>query len=313
MNRVIATLVAAVTLIGAAVGYIALTGKQSRPASGHVEAPQRMLFLTNGQLSWADRADPGGAREITEEKCDRVGMGGETVACPRPVDALVGTKLVIFDKSLVQGREIKLTGFPNRLRVSADGRMVAWTLFVDGHSYATTGFSTLAGILDTRTGTTVTSLEDFRILKDGRPYTAVDVNFWGITFAADDNRFYATMSTGGQRYLVEGDFAGRTVRTMAVIVECPSLSQDGRRLAYKQAVEGDPKRGWRLTVMDLTSGVTTPTAETRSVDDQALWLDAATIAYTLQRSDGINDIWSVPADGSGTPTRVVSEAGSPAL
>jgi Tol biopolymer transport system component len=220
---------------------------------------------------------------------------------------------VVFDRELRPGREIELTGFPNRLRVSASGRMVAWTLFVDGHSYATTGFSTLAGILDTRTGTTVASLEEFRILRDGRPVTAVDANFWGVTFAADDNRFYATMSTGGRRYLVEGDFAGRTVRTMAVNVECPSLSPDGRRLAYKHAVEGDPKRGWRLTVMDLTTGALTPTAETRSVDDQALWLDDATIAYALQRSDGVNDIWAVAADGTGPPRRLATDAASPAL
>ena len=32
----------------------------------------------------------------------------------------------------------------------------------------------------------------------GGRYRAVDVNFWGVTFTADDNRFYATMSTGGQ-------------------------------------------------------------------------------------------------------------------
>ena len=29
-----------------------------------------------------------------------------------------------------------------------------------------------------------------------QPYRSADVNFWGVTFAADDNRFYATMSTG---------------------------------------------------------------------------------------------------------------------
>jgi hypothetical protein len=54
---------------------------------------------------------------------------------------------------------VPLTGFPKRLRVSAGGRMIAWTLFIDGHSYTTTGFSTKAGVLDTRTGKVVNSLE----------------------------------------------------------------------------------------------------------------------------------------------------------
>ena len=36
------------------------------------------------------------------------------------------------------------------------------------------------------------------------PVTAVDVNFWGVTFARDSDRFYATMATGGKTYLIEG-------------------------------------------------------------------------------------------------------------
>ena len=48
MKRILTALAAAVVLAGSAVGYIALTGEETRPASGHVEAPQRLLFLTNG-------------------------------------------------------------------------------------------------------------------------------------------------------------------------------------------------------------------------------------------------------------------------
>jgi hypothetical protein len=79
-------------------------------------------------------------------------------------------------------------------------------------------------------------------------------------------------------------------------------------LAYKQAVEGDPKRGWRLTVMDLTSGVTTPTAETRSVDDQALWLDDDNLLY---RSG--EQVWTVRADGTGAAREYLAAADSPAV
>lgn len=221
--------------------------------------------------------------------------------------------MLVLDKDLKQQRELPLTGFPNRLRVSASGRMIAWTLFVDGHSYAVGGFSTGTGILDTRTGTLVTSLEDFAATVDGRAHRAVDVNFWGVTFTGDDNRFYATMSTGGQRYLVEGDFAAGTARTLAGNVECPSLSPDGTRIAFKAAVNGDPRQGWRVSVLDLATMAVTPTAETRSVDDQPLWMDYRTIAYGIQGNDGVNDIWAVDAAGSGPPRLLVREANSPAV
>ncbi|MEV6205805.1 hypothetical protein [Kitasatospora sp. NPDC051914] len=145
------------------------------------------------------------------------------------------------------------------------------------------------------------TLEDFAITRDGRPYRAADVNYWGVTFTADDNRFYATLATGGRRHLVEGDLAAPTVRTVADNVECPSLSPDGRRIAFEQAVDGDPVKGWRPAVMDLASGAVRVLPEQRSVDDQPAWLDDATVAYALQRPDGVNDVWSVPADGPAAP------------
>lgn len=314
-TRILAAVAAFAVLAAIAAGYVLGAPTAARPVAGaaSVAPGQRLVFLTNGQLSFADPADPGGVRQVTGERCDRAGAGPGVIACLRPVDALVGTRLVVFDRTLAVRREVALTGFPNRLRVSASGRMVAWTLFVDGHSYAMTGFSTVAGILDTRTGTVVTTLEDFAITRDGRPYQAVDVNFWGITFTSDDNRFFATMSTGGRRHLVEGDVAARSVRTVATGVECPALSPDGARIAYKAAVDGDPRRGWRLAVRELASGAVTTLAETRSVDDQPQWLDATTVAYTFQRDDGVNEVWTVPADGSGAPRMLIGDAGSLAV
>lgn len=44
-------------------------------------------------------------------------------------------------------------------------------------------------------------------------------------------------------HLVEGDLAARTVRTVVENVECPSLSPEGARIAFKQAVDGDRRRG----------------------------------------------------------------------
>jgi WD40-like Beta Propeller Repeat len=228
-------------------------------------------------------------------------------------DGVLGTvELLILDQDLKQRQSIGVDGLPNRVRVSASGRMVAWTLFVDSDNYATLAFSTVTGIYDTRTGEKLYTIEKFSVTKDGRPYRTADMNFWGVTFTADDNKFYATMHAEGQRYLVEGDFAAKAVRTLREWVECPSLSPDGTRIAFKEAVNGNPTKGWRLSVLDLATMRVTPTAETRSVDDQAAWLDNSTLGYALRHDDGTPDLWTVRADGSGTPTLLLADASSPA-
>ncbi|WP_214105511.1 TolB family protein [Acrocarpospora catenulata] len=312
-RRLLLTIGAAVLLAVVAVGYAVLAPDHRTPASAApVQDGPTLQVLSNGLLSTVARADPGGPREVTGVRCDRAYRAGGTVACLTPVGALTATGLVVMDERLAARRTVPLTGFPNRLRVSASGRMVAWTLFIDGHSYAAAGFSTRTGILDTRTGRLVHSLEEFAITLDGRAYRNADVNFWGVTFAADDNRFYATLSTGGRRHLVAGDFRAGKVWTLRAGVECPSLSPDGTRIAYKAAVNGDPGQGWRLAVLDLAAGTTVPLAGTASVDDQPDWLDDRTVVYTVQTGDGTNNVWSVPADGTGGPRLLVPGASSPA-
>ena len=327
--RLVIAVVGSALLIAAAIDYTRIAAQRRPVASANDEdlgTGPKIQVLTNGILSMVSRDHPGGPRTITSQACDRAYAAAGTVVCLRPVDAFTGTRLVVLDAQLHEQRSIPLTGFPNRARVSPSGRMVAWTLFIDGHSYAGGSFSTSTGILDTRTGTVISSLEEFAVLKDGRRYRAADLNFWGVTFA-DDNRFYASMSTGGHRYLVEGDIAARQVRTLAQDVECPSLSPDGTRIAFKHTIRGanqatgaqnghgghdGPGITWRLSILTLATQNVTHLAETRSVDDQATWLDDNTVAYSLQRPDGTNDVWAVPADGTGVPRLLIPEANSPA-
>ncbi|MFC6079687.1 TolB family protein [Sphaerisporangium aureirubrum] len=243
--------------------------------------------------------------------CKRFYAAKGTALCLRVTTGLVTrSEAVVLDDHLREKRAVPLSGVPSRARVSASGRMAAWTFFVTGDSYLATGFSTRAGILDTRTGKLVKSLEDFTLEMDGRTHRAPDVNYWGVTFAADDNRFYATVSTGGRTYLIEGDFAARRMRTLRENAECPSLSPDGERLVYKKRT-GDAADPWRLYTLDLRTGQEKALAETANVDDQAAWLDDRTVMYSRLRGDS-SDVWTVPADGSGRPALLLRDAYSPA-
>jgi hypothetical protein len=299
-------------------GYVGGTAKPNGPDINAARTFNlRLWVLSNGILSNVSLSAPEKPRTITSQECERVYAAAGTVACLRPVDVFVATRLVIFDSGLRERRSISLNGFPNLTRVSPSGRMVAWTLFVDkshhrGTRAAPPNLFPHTGIFDTRTGQTAESLNDFAATVDGRPYQATDITYSSVTFI-DDNRFYASMSTGDHHYLVEGDFAAKTVRTLTDNIECPSLSPDGTRIAFLAAVGGDPEQGWRLSVLDVATKQITPLAETRSVDDQATWLDDNTIAYGIQRSDGINDVWAVPADGTGKPWLLVPEANSPSV
>ncbi|UWZ59598.1 PD40 domain-containing protein [Dactylosporangium aurantiacum] len=311
---------AAVLLAGAAAGYTTLAADRAEPAPAAAGAGAgtltlspgpRLLTVTDRHLASVSAADPAGPRVVSTVECVRAYAAAGTGICLRPQTAWA-YEVVVLDADLRPRQAVAVPGLPNRARVSPSGHLVAWTVFVGGDSYTSSGFSTRTGIIDTRSGAVVQTLEDFTVVRDGRAYRNADVNFWGVTFAADDNRFYATMSTTGRRFLVRGDLAARTVETVTDNVECPSLSPDGTRIAFKRAVDADPTKGWRLSVLDLASLRVTATAEQASVDDQAAWLDGSTLAYTLRRDDGRPDVWAVPADGTGAPRLLVPDAESPA-
>jgi hypothetical protein len=238
--------------------------------------------------------------------CERVYLAAGRGICMGVAPSGVEYEMTSFDSDLRPLETSALTGLPSRARVAADGRYGSMTVFVAGDSYLgnSSAFSTRAYILDMGSGETIGQLESFEVSKDGSRFDAPDFNFWGVTFAADPDRFYATLGTGGHHYLVEGSVGDRTVKVLRDGVECPSLSPDGSQIAFKSRI-GESTR-WRLRVLGLDDLQDHAVAESRSIDDQAEWLDGETLAY----SDGL-DVYTVPADGSGEAELLVRDATSP--
>jgi hypothetical protein len=271
------------------------------------KAVDRYRPAVSGHMAVAQLGASGPGKPVPAgPECDRVAFAAGRGVCLTPAGP-GGFDAVILDDRLRPGKKIRLGGNPSRTRVSPSGRYGAATSFVTGHSYADVGaFSTRTDIIDLEAGRRITQLERFDVTRDGEPVRSRDRNFWGVTFV-DDDRFYATMATGGTNYLVAFDMKSRTGTVEGRHVECPSLSPDGSRIAFKKRT-GSAETPWRLTVLDLRTMRETPLAETRSVDDQAEWLDDDRVLY------GIGDaVWAVRADGRGRPARFIAGAGSPAV
>jgi len=262
-----------------------------------------------GQIAIAPLdGDVPGDRLVAGEPCDRVYFAAGRGLCLGRAGA-TGFKAKILDGTLRSTGSIRLAGVASRARVSRDGRYGAVTAFVTGHSYADVGqFSTAATIIDLEQGTKVGDLEkDFTITVDGKVASARDRNFWGVTFSGDGDTIYATMATGGKTYLIKASLAKRTGQAIHENVECPSLSPDETRIAYKKAVGHNPPI-WRFHVLDLATGKETALAERDPLDDQIEWLDDNHVLYRSGEAT-----WMVPADGSGSPRRWLPGADSPAV
>jgi hypothetical protein len=217
----------------------------------------------------------------------------------------------VFDSSFERRHTIPLTGAPIRARVAPDGRRAALTVFETGHSYADSAFSTRTTVIETATGRRIADLEAFAVEKDGHPFKSADFNFWGLTFARDGDQFFATLKSGGQRYLVKGSIDARRAAVARVGVECPSLSPDGRILVYKKPLESEV--GWRLHALDLAAGTEHPLNQVRrSVDDQVEWYDNSHIVYHDSASQGTG-VWELSVDGVSEPRLLLPQAYSPAV
>jgi hypothetical protein len=301
----------------AAAGVLGATPVSVAAASSEAHVTFRNMREddpTAGQVGLASLGAPDGPRAVTGLRCMRVYVAAGNGICLALDDNVFSPyRLAFFGPDFNVRREQPLGGVPSRARVSPDGRYGSSTVFVSGDSYASGSFSTRTRIWDMATGDEVAELEQFTVWRDGKEIQNPDFNFWGVTFAGQPGTFYATLGTGGHRYLVRGDLASKGVEVLRDGVECPSLSPDGTRLAFKQRVGSGPVPEWRPAVLDLATLQDHPLAETRSVDDQIEWLDDHTVLYAVDTGTGAPSIWSASADGRGQAQKFVTGADSPAV
>ncbi|WP_436494418.1 TolB family protein [Actinokineospora sp. HUAS TT18] len=305
MKRTMIGVGAIVAVVLACVVYVVASARPAPTGTVDLTARDSLLYVTEGRL--AQRT--GSSVVVSDRPCARVYSAGGTTVCLRSVAVPPSYEAVLYGPDFAELHKIKLDGTPSRTRVSASGNLVGWTVFRSGDSYMPSGyFSTTAGIYDRRSGTLYGSMEDFTSIVDGVENHAKDRNFWGVTFGLDDRTFYATLASGGRTWLMKGDLSSRTLVSVRENAECPSVSPDGKRVAYKKR-SGEH---WSLAVLDLATGVETPLAERNHLDDQAVWLDDRTIGYARPPAAGEPlAIFAVPADGTGEPRLVQADASSP--
>jgi hypothetical protein len=270
-----------------------------------------------GQLAFAPYERLDQPRFIENLSCEAAYVAGGRGICLAANRGLFTTYAAkLFDaKTFKIIAELPLNGVPSRCRMSSDGKLAALTVFISGHGYESVSFSTQTLLIEVDSGRIIADLEKFSVSRDGQTFSNRDFNFWGVTFTPDARHFYATLSTKQQHFLVKGDIANRSTAVVHENVECPSLSPNAARIAYKKRFIAGGRVFWQLHILDLATGRETALSEKRSVDDQLEWLDNGHVLYSLPEtgSSASTNIWLAAADGASAPRLFLKKAYSPSI
>lgn len=325
--RVVTLVVVVAVIVALAAAYVARSAtrdpaRSARPAPAQVsvtslEDQPRIVFRNTatgpryGRVAMVSLTDPSGPRAITGTACDRVDESGGTRLCLSATAGVTSSYAVTARRGSSELLAVDRPGIPSRARLSPAGTLAATTAFIAGDSYLSAGFSTRTFITRLSTGRGQ-HVENYALVHRGQQIAPIERNYWGVTFV-DEDAFYVTVSFGGDTWLARGSVRDRRIETLRRAAECPSVSPDHTRVAYKKR---QGSGGWRIAVLDLASDRETLLPEKRSVDDQVEWLDTSTVLYALPLTgtrSGESDVWAVAADGSSRPRRLIEQAASPSV
>ena len=142
------------------------------------------------------------------------------------------------------------------------------------------------------------------------------IQYWGVTFATDEDEVYITGFFGDMPEVMHGTLNNMTIEPTGWVGSCPSLSPDGETLVFKEMTADN---NFELVAVNLETNTKHKLGETRPVDDQVEWLDNDTILYALHPEGGDTavqpefDIWMLDIAEGSEPELFLPNANSPAV
>jgi hypothetical protein len=262
-----------------------------------------------------------GTRTLLNRTCMRVPIAKDHGVCLAESGGVLGGAFTtIFFEADNLNADIKsyARALPSRARISPNGTFSAVTAFVSGASYAdiaaeTTTLVTIDEIESTRS---VRGANQFTIDSGEARFNNLNPQYWGITFAADEDEIYLTGFFGDRPEIMHGTLNDIVIEPTDWVGSCLSLSPDGKTLVFKEMTADN---SFELVAVDLETNTQHKLGETRSVDDQVEWLDNDTILYALHPARGDTavqpefDIWMLDIAEGSEPKLFLPNADSPAV
>jgi dipeptidyl aminopeptidase/acylaminoacyl peptidase len=307
-------------LVGYLVVSVRLDGRSGAAPAG-VRHPMTPPFVIFRALAPRDaygyvavrQLSPGARPLVSTLSCSRLHYAGGRGLCAAQEQSGGEIKNVVyvFNARLERGARVVLDGMPTRLRVSPNGRFGAITTYAEEETEQGERLATRTRLVDLNSGTPFADLRDFHVDHRGLPPIEGPMDIASVAFERDGDRFFATLSTDRERYLVAGSQRERRLTTIRAGVANEALSPDGQRLVVKRLL---PERGfWQLAVIDLRTWAEHDLPQgPRSVDDQVEWLDNAHVTYHDVDGESTS-IWLLPIDGINGPRVLVKDAYSAAV
>jgi hypothetical protein len=321
--RTASSLVLLTAIVGALVVSLQLgEGVSGGSGSGrrrqHPMEPPFLIFRTlappeaHGTVALLKLGPARAERQLTTLSCVRLHYAGGRGLCAvqEAVKESPGYAAYIFDRALTRGTRIALPGVVTRIRVAPDGRRGAVTTYFEEETPAGERLATDTRVVDMRSGRQVADLREFAIDSEGFPAPAPPIDVGSLSFERDGDRFFASISTAVERYLVAGSIDHRRMTILRPAMASESLSPDGGHLLVKKP---GANGFWQLAVIDLRTWSERDLQHgKRSVDDQVEWLDNEHVIYHDTDDIGTS-LWMLPVDGINGPQVLVKDAYSGAV